>query len=136
MSIEEFKIGAHTIRSDPDHRLILYLYNGPLSPDQARELIRVSNKILDQHPGMYAVCDAGNTSIPPETRKLLSVWFKEQIFPAMVCFGTDLTTRTLATLVTSASRLLGGTMPRYVFVNSEAEAYVWVKNQPPYKAAR
>ena len=131
MSVEEFKIADHVVKFDPERRVLLYQYQGSVLPEHAHELIQLSNKILDRYPGLYAVIDAASLkAMPPDSRKLSIAWFKERRVPAIVCFGTDLTTRTLATLVTSAARLLGGPMPRYIFVNSEKDAYAWVARQP------
>ena len=130
MSVELLDFEGHKLTSDLDRHLLLYQYNGAFLLPQAQALMRASNAILDKHPGLYAICDTSNMkSVPPETRKLLIDWFKEQRFPAIVCFGSNLATRTVATLITSAARILGGKMPKYVFVSSESEAYAWVANQ-------
>lgn len=130
MSIQTFRQEAHTVKADLDKRVMVYKYNGNFLPEQAREIVRFSNKILEQHPGFYAICDVGGLKqVPAETRKFLIAWFKEQRFPAIVCFGASLSVRTIVTLITSAARLLSGDIPRYVFVNSEAEAYAWIEGQ-------
>lgn len=134
MTIETFKAQDHRVKADADHRVIVYQYNGNFLPDQAREIIAFSNGVLARHPGLYAVCDVGQMkSVPAETRKLLIDWFKLQRFPAILCYGANLSTRTVVTLITSAARLLSGSIPKYVFVHSEAEAYAWVAGQHPEK---
>ena len=130
MSIQSFKIDSHEVIADVDRKVIVYRYQGNFLPEQAREIISFSNDIIDRNPGLYAICDVGNLKqVPPETRKQLITWFKEQRFPAIVCFGAGLSVRTFVTLITSAARMLSGNIPRYVFVHSEAEAYRWVAEQ-------
>lgn len=130
MTVEIFEFGEHKLKSDLEHHTLVYQYNGAFLPDEARGIIQKSNKILDKNPGLYAICNVEKMkTVPPETRKLLIDWFKEQRFPAIICFGANLATRTVATLITSAARILGGNMPKYVFVSSEKEAYAWIASQ-------
>jgi hypothetical protein len=70
---------------------------------------------------------AGTT--PPESRRFLAEWNKRHNLGGVALFGGNAAVRALATLITTAIRLIRPSSAPMVFTANEAEARAWVAAQ-------
>jgi hypothetical protein len=121
-------IGAHQLLLEPD--VILIRQHGDYHLSDAHQVADEINAIQRRYGQMFMIIDqtqAGTT--PPESRRFLAEWNKQNALRGVAIFGGSPTVRALATLITTAIRLFRSDSSPLVFTANEAEARAWIDAQ-------
>lgn len=121
----ELIIGPHRIVAEQD---VLFAYtNGPWRIEEMRRFLTLSEETYARFGSLYIVTiiDRGY-DLPPDSRKYIADWSRTHFITGNVIAGASLAMRTLVTLLSRASQLIGAKNPMVTFVSDEAAARAWV----------
>jgi hypothetical protein len=121
----ELVIGPHRLVVEQD---VLTAYaNGPFRLEETKRLLALSEETLSRFGSVYIVTIIGpGYALPPESRKYVAEWSRNHFATGNLIAGAPLAMRTLVTLLSRASQLLGAKNAAVTFVNDEAAALAWI----------
>lgn len=104
MDIVRRKIGSHEVEIEGD--VMHVRFRGPYRPDDAREILTLSDQIFREHGTMFSLADLAYAQQPgPETRRVLATWPYLGEYVGIM-YGASVAHRAVIRLVASAHRLL------------------------------
>ena len=130
----EFVISPHRIVVEQD--LLIAYANGPWRMEETKRLLTLAEETYARLGSVYIVTIVGRGyDLPPESRKYVAEWSRKHTVTGNVIAGAPFAMRTLVTLLSRASQLLGAKNPTVTFVNDEAAARAWIAEHraPPHK---
>jgi hypothetical protein len=122
------RVGAHQLVLEQD--LVVFRQRGDYTLSDAREVGAELASLIARRGRIFVIIDqtqAGTT--PPESRRFLADWNKRHTLGGVALFGGSVTARAVASLITTAIRLVRPAGAPMVFTATEAEARAWVASQ-------
>jgi hypothetical protein len=123
-------IGKHVVRTEPPDVFIVE-FVGDLSLDEMRRIFAEQKQFEAGKEYILLLSDMSNAgSVSAEARKIIPTESKGTVCRGMAIYGASFHVRVLATLVTTAARLLNkfSNYPTHFF-DTEAQAREWLKER-------
>jgi hypothetical protein len=121
----ELVIGQHRIVVEQD--VLIAYANAPWRLEEMKQFLTLSEEIYSRLGSVYLVTVIGRAyDLPPETRKYVAAWSRSHFVTGNVIAGAPFAMRTLVTLLSRASQLVGAKNSAVTFVNDEAAALAWI----------
>jgi hypothetical protein len=127
---EDICIGEHVVRTEPPDIFIVE-FIGDLSVDELRRIFAEQKRFEAGKEYILLLSDMSNGgSISPEAREIIPTESKGTVCRGMAIFGASFHVRVLATLVTTAARVLNK-ISNYPtrFFDTEAQAREWLNER-------
>lgn len=121
----EHVIGPHRIVVEQD--LLIAYANGPWRMEETKRLLTLSEETYARLGSVYIITVIGpGYDLPPESRKYVAEWGRNNFVNGNVIAGAPFAMRTLVTLLSRASQLIGAKNATVTFVDDEAAARAWI----------